>query len=214
MAGIELIRRWPGAPAAQIAAKLRQQPQSGRRSTSRDGTGSRTAASRSTAQTNAPPYSARAEHDRRRPARRREGVHEVERALVVEPVDQRERRVQRTAVPADVRDLAGRSGEPVDPPGEEAETLGALVLRRRPRTAAACRGRCRAPARPPRARSREQRVEAAARAGRCIAFGNAPTPGSTSPSAARSASWSRVITASRAPTCSSAFSTERRLPMP
>ena len=46
-----------------------------------------------------------------------------------------------------------------------------------------------------------------------IAFGNAPTPGSTIASAARMRSWSRVISGA-APTRASAFSTERRLPMP
>ena len=46
-----------------------------------------------------------------------------------------------------------------------------------------------------------------------IALGKAPTPGSTAPSAARISSWSRVRTAV-APARSSAFSTERRLPMP
>jgi hypothetical protein len=43
--------------------------------------------------------------------------------------------------------------------------------------------------------------------------GKAPTPGSRTPSAARSASWSAVIDV-RAPTRASAFSTERRLPIP
>jgi hypothetical protein len=46
-----------------------------------------------------------------------------------------------------------------------------------------------------------------------IAAGKAPTPGSRTPSAARSASWSAVIDV-RAPTRASAFSTERRLPIP
>ena len=46
-----------------------------------------------------------------------------------------------------------------------------------------------------------------------IAFGNAPTPGSTAPSDARMVWWSLVITG-RAPVRSSAFSTERRLPIP
>jgi len=46
-----------------------------------------------------------------------------------------------------------------------------------------------------------------------IAFGKAPTPGRISPSAARIVSASLAIVAV-APTCSSAFSTERRLPMP
>ena len=43
--------------------------------------------------------------------------------------------------------------------------------------------------------------------------GKAPTPGSTSPSAARSPA-GRWVTWRATPTCSSAFSTERRLPMP
>ena len=46
-----------------------------------------------------------------------------------------------------------------------------------------------------------------------IAAGNAPTPGTTMPSAALSASWS-AVTVTRAPTRSTAFSTERRLPIP
>jgi hypothetical protein len=46
-----------------------------------------------------------------------------------------------------------------------------------------------------------------------IAFGKAPTPGRISPSAARIVSASLAIFAV-APTCSSAFSTERRLPIP
>ena len=48
---------------------------------------------------------------------------------------------------------------------------------------------------------------------RRIAAGKAPTPGRMTPSAARTARGSLVIEAS-APTRSSAFSTERRLPIP
>ena len=46
-----------------------------------------------------------------------------------------------------------------------------------------------------------------------IACGNAPTPGTMIPSAARISSCERVIAAA-APTCASAFSTDRRLPIP
>ena len=48
---------------------------------------------------------------------------------------------------------------------------------------------------------------------RSIALGKAPTPGRITPSAARTSAASLVIVA-LAPTCSSAFSTERRLPIP
>ena len=62
-------------------------------------------------------------------------------------------------------------------------------------------------------RSTQQLVEAELRAGCSIARGNAPTPGTTRPAAARSAPWS-ALTSALTPTCSSAFSTERRLPIP
>ena len=48
---------------------------------------------------------------------------------------------------------------------------------------------------------------------RSIARGKAPTPGRISPSASRTAPGS-AVTVAVAPTCSSAFSTERRLPIP
>ncbi len=62
------------------------------------------------------------------------------------------------------------------------------------------------------ARSRITSSSPSARSRR-IASGNAPTPGTTTASAERISSWSAVRRTS-APTCSSAFSTERRLPIP
>ena len=92
-------------------------------------------------------------------------------------------------------------------PSVAAELVGAR------RTAAACRGRRRAPARRRRARSTDELVEAELAQVAASPAGTRRRRARTSPSAARSASWSPVSTTS-APTRSSAFSTERRLPIP
>ena len=125
---------------------------------------------------------------------------------------QRRRAREGDEVPADVRELA-----PAPPRAARrgrAGTRGRWRHRARPtrRTAAASPGTRPAWARPRPtcSRSSSSRPSSARLA---IARGNAPTPGTTSPSAARMTSWSFVIVGA-APTRASAFSTERRLPIP
>ncbi len=97
--------------------------------------------------------------------------------------------------------------------GDQAEPGGAARARPSARTAAASRGRCRAPACPARPAPGSARP-GRARARLRIAVRKRPDAGHA-PARRRPAarSWSRVID-TPAPTCSSAFSTERRLPIP
>ena len=119
-------------------------------------------------------------------------------------------RSHRHAVPADVRQL--RRLERRHLAGQQAEPRGALVLGRGARTAAACRGRCRAPAcRSPRARGSPRRGRR--RAAGASPRGTRPRRGPR-PRRRRGSRRGRRCGRRRAPTCSSAFSTERRLPIP
>ena len=146
---------------------------------------------------------------------RRERVHVVEGAAAAgRPAVSGDGRSKRDHVPADVRELAARRRRAARPRrGSSPRPVGAAELDGARRTAAACPGRCRARARPRRrargsarrgrARARlRHRLRERAHAGHDEPVGRAQL----------------VVVAgdrrARAPTCSSAFSTERRLPIP
>ena len=121
--------------------------------------------------------------------------------------------VQRTAFQPMCGTFRPGRRQAVDPALQEAQPPGALVLARGLEQQLHARGRCRASARRPRAARRAATSSSSSRRLR-IAFGNAPDAGQDQRRRRRGSRRGRGSRPARAPIRSSAFSTERRLPIP